>query len=159
MGEQILKDHVSKGHRTNVKKPGHITIKVKNVQSIREEMGQREEAFLEHLRRTTEEWDVWMATGTWRQKAEERIGIEDGSEEERTSESTSNKKDLTKSRSSNTESNSQNSKGNLKDSEPPSLQCSGSQDHILFGAGSADRGKGVAIVVHEKHVKGQSPTL
>ena len=63
-------------------KPGQINIKVKNVQSIRKGTSAREDVFIEHIKRTHDEWDVWMATETWRQDEAERFDIEGESEEE-----------------------------------------------------------------------------
>ena len=78
---------ITNGHRSTIKKPGRITVKIMNVQSIQNDMGRREDVFLEHLRRTKDDWDVWMVTETWRQTTEETTGIEDESDEDRASES------------------------------------------------------------------------
>ena len=50
---------------------GHIDLKVKNVQSTRKAPNNREEPFLEHVKRTQCEWDVWMLTETWRPEESE----------------------------------------------------------------------------------------
>ena len=55
---------------------GLITIKTKNVNSIRRTQGSREEAVLTHLKQTQQQWDAWVFTETWRSEQNEIIDFD-----------------------------------------------------------------------------------
>ena len=59
-----------------------ITIKLKNVQSIKNSGRSCEDAFLEHLGRTNEKWHRCLVTETWREEAEEQFESENESDED-----------------------------------------------------------------------------
>ena len=55
---------------------GFITIKTKNVNSIKETQGSREEAVLTHLKQTQKQWDAWVFTETWRSEQNDIIDFD-----------------------------------------------------------------------------------
>ena len=59
-----------------------ITIKTKNVNSIKETQGSREEAVLTHLKQTQKQWDAWVFTETWRPEHREIIDFDAEAESE-----------------------------------------------------------------------------
>ena len=84
-GEKIIKEEAktrlpmmtgkTKGNNTTDMK-GLITIKTKNVNSIRRTQGSREEVVLTHLKQTQKEWDAWIFTETLRSEQNEIIDFE-----------------------------------------------------------------------------------
>ena len=59
-----------------------IRIKTKNVQSIKNILGDRDEAVIGHLRKTSKESDAWVLIETWRNEPSEIIDLDGEAESE-----------------------------------------------------------------------------
>ena len=54
----------------------NISIKTKNVNSIKRDQGDREELVMNHLRQTQKNWDIWILTETWRDNQKEVVDFQ-----------------------------------------------------------------------------------
>ena len=116
-----------------------ITIKTKNVNSIKGTQCSREEAVLTHLKQTQKQWDAWVFTETWRPEHSEIIDFEaeeEIDEEVDKKEHEPGKEALT-------------ADTDIKKQEGVSPRRT---RHCLFGCGGK-KCRGVAIVINARHAK------
>ena len=155
-GEKIIKEDSKSRHSTkpslttnqsrrtkNAGIKGLITIKTKNVNSIKHTQGSREEAVLTHLKQTQKDWDAWVFTETWRPEQNEVIDFE--------AEAQSDEEPVHKEHEPG---NSENQLATVVDDDgihkvrEPTRRAR----HCFFACGG-QKARGVAIVINARHAK------